>query len=940
MTFVGAMCCALPLRATAARGADWPHWRGAHYDGTTEAGGLFDRTPIALRVAWSRPLGVAYSGISVAEGRAVTLYADGGTDYVIALDAATGATLWTHAIDSTFPAEGGSEGGAKSVPAIDDGIVYALGPKGHLLALRLADGAELWRLRLDERFGAKTPPFGFATSPLVAGDVLVIEPGGPDGRGVVGLDKRTGELRWATGEDPTDYQSPIVAEIGGVEQLVSVTQSVVSGIDPATGTTLWSQRYETGRVPAPVLLGDDRLLLTGEVRSIAYRVRHTSGRFEVEALWTSDDLKNSYSTPVLHEGFVYGFNGEFLTCVSAEDGREIWKSRPPRGRGLIRVDGHLVILATSGKVVVAEASPQGYREQASIDVLDRASYTYPTFADGRILVRNTRDVAAVTIQEPGAEPSRAGRLRELARSVRIRFLSLVHGAREWIVARLPRHLAPTSSENHALNAIAGRVVERTSAGLLAPVRGARVFRGDDPRNAIRSEVDGHFASGGGPPSPWATRVYASVECGDHAILGASPPVHFRGAAVDVGAIALRGEPRGLTATGHVQRVAELASARRVAAGDVDGDGDDDLVVAVDAASGTSFRLLLADGRGGFSLAPTPVRADARLGGELLALVSSGEAVLAFPTAAPAGFQLILGDGKGSFDDEHPIQASLPDPADRAVLIDAHETAPRVLVSTRDASGRGQLHAWTLEPSDPPQLVHDPFASPIEALAAVDLDGDQRDEVVVALADGTCPILASGGGGALRDTATLACGARPRALAVGFVDRDVQPDILVTSGDAGGASRVTWIEPDGHGGFDARATELGHPVDVLALARLSPLRDAVVLASAPPRALELWVSREPNALVRRDAFPDQDGAANPSPPLVVAGDFDGDGFGDIASLGADGIVTTHLGEVVPGDEDHDGIDDLTELAAGTFCASREPAPAPAVGTPAAAPPAAP
>lgn len=393
--------------ARPAGAADWPHWRGPAFDGQApDTAGLLAREPMALRVLWKRPLGIAYSGISIARGRAVTMSSDGKLDYVVALDAATGATIWQHVLETTVEPEDGSEGGAKSVPAIDGDLVFALGPKGLLLALRLEDGSEVWRLRIDDKLGGVAPPFGFATSPLVVGDVLIVQVGGGQGRSVVGLDKRTGKVVWSSGDDSAQYGSPIQGQLAGVEQVVSVTEHLVSGVDAATGKIHWSSKPKAGGVPTAVLLGDDRLLITGADRSVAYRVRRAESGFAIDELWTTRDLKNlehNFATPVVHQGYVYGYSGSFLTCVSANDGKVAWKSRPPGGFGLILVDGRLVILDKDGGVVVADASPAGYREVTRVDVFDRTSYAYPSFADGKIFVRNTKEIAAVGVA-PGAAP--------------------------------------------------------------------------------------------------------------------------------------------------------------------------------------------------------------------------------------------------------------------------------------------------------------------------------------------------------------------------------------------------------------------------------------------------------------------------------------------------------------------------------------------------------
>jgi len=161
--------------------AEWVRWLGPNQDGTTLGNDLFPTEEFGLEVAWSRPLGVAYSGIAVADGRAVTLFADGEFDWMTAVDAKTGKELWRYKIDTWYEAHDGSEGGASSAPVIDDGVVFGLGAKGHLFAVKLDDGEELWSLRIDEELGARPPRYGFATT--------------PDGKASVVHRRRSGRLR-------------------------------------------------------------------------------------------------------------------------------------------------------------------------------------------------------------------------------------------------------------------------------------------------------------------------------------------------------------------------------------------------------------------------------------------------------------------------------------------------------------------------------------------------------------------------------------------------------------------------------------------------------------------------------------------------------------------------------------------------------------------------
>ena len=181
------------------------------------------------------------------------------------------------------------------------------------------------------------------------------------------------------------------------------------GLDPGSGKELWRLPHgvdERSGYSTPVPLGGDRFLLVGRENAAAFRVEATETGFGVAEVWRTTDLKGSFATPVFFDGHVYGFNGEFLTCISAADGARVWRSRPPGGQGLIVVDGHLVILGTGGRLVVARASPKGYEELAAVQT-SGGSPTYPSFADGLVFVRDTRNIAAVKIvgDARGTEPA-------------------------------------------------------------------------------------------------------------------------------------------------------------------------------------------------------------------------------------------------------------------------------------------------------------------------------------------------------------------------------------------------------------------------------------------------------------------------------------------------------------------------------------------------------
>ncbi len=395
---------------------DWPVWSGPDGNLTSLDNGVFGEDAFGLERMWSRPLGSSYSGMVVVGDRLVTAFSDGEADYLVALDGATGVEQWRYRISDTYKGHDGSDDGPLASPAITDGVVYGLGAWGRLFAVSLADGKEAWAHDLVADFGAKKPEYGFTTTPAVAGDLLAVETGGDGGRSISAFDRHTGELRWSAGDDAVNYQSPMALEIGGEglrhpgggqTTLVAITNRHLLGLAPETGEVLWQHQHTEGDgngfgFAQPVPVGEGGVLLADWPESALFRVSKGGGGYKVEEVWRSRALRGTYAVPVPYEGHLYGFAGNFLTCVDATTGETVWKSRPPGQGNLVLVDGHLVIQTRSGEIVVAEATPAGYRERTRVQALDAGYYTRPSFAGGRVYVRNLTGIAAVGVTEAGA----------------------------------------------------------------------------------------------------------------------------------------------------------------------------------------------------------------------------------------------------------------------------------------------------------------------------------------------------------------------------------------------------------------------------------------------------------------------------------------------------------------------------------------------------------
>ena len=425
--------CALALIAaaapsTAAETAAWPGLRGPGHDGAVRDARLFDGRIEGLEVTWQRELGSGYPVVVADGGRLAVAFQSGDRDVVAAFDAATGDELWRHEIAPGYAGHTGSHDGPIATPAMADGRVFVLGPRGQLLALDAGDGSSLWATHLAEDLGSEAPFYGFASSPIVAGEVVVVQIGAGKGKGIAGFEAASGKLLWSAADDPVQYHSPVLATLGGRSQVVAAGDTHLTGIDPATGAVLWShehggdERAMGGATIVPVPAGDNRILLLHKhPESVMLEIdAGDDGSWRITELWTSRAIKSTYVVPVYHDGYLYGMNNKIFTCVDAATGETVWRDRAPGDGFPTLVGDHLVIMSKPGTLRVAEASPEGYRELASLKLFDEVSWSAPAFADGHLYVRSMGSLARV---EPTGTTAEAAAVAAVAGTSFDRFLA-------------------------------------------------------------------------------------------------------------------------------------------------------------------------------------------------------------------------------------------------------------------------------------------------------------------------------------------------------------------------------------------------------------------------------------------------------------------------------------------------------------------------------------
>ena len=385
--------------------ADWPGYRGAENTGV--AAQSMPARAGALKEAWHIPLGEAFGEMAVAGDKAYVFGCRGDDEVVCALDAKTGKELWATTIDKTLKEENGN--GPRTTPAIEGGHVYVYGTFMTLACLDAASGKEVWKHDITAEFGGRMKGsiklWGNAVSPLVVGDVVIVE-GGEAGKGILAFDKNTGRLAWGATDDAMTHATPTVATILGQKQVICFMQSGLVSVDPASGSVLWRfahpYKFCTGASPVVGGKNGDVVYCSAAygVGSAACRITHADGKWLASPLWRVEGGNQSHwSTPVHYNGYLYGLFGHNedkgpLACVDIETGDVKW-SQPGFGSqgGMIRVGDNLVVHLPTGALVIVAASPDGYKELSRGGAFKGRSWMAPGYSDGRIYARSTTEGA-------------------------------------------------------------------------------------------------------------------------------------------------------------------------------------------------------------------------------------------------------------------------------------------------------------------------------------------------------------------------------------------------------------------------------------------------------------------------------------------------------------------------------------------------------------------
>ena len=380
------------------RRAAWPGFRGSDRDGIIRGVRLAtDWSSMPLVQLWRRPVGPGWSSFAVDGDLLYTQEQRGEYEVVASYKVSSGAPVWQHRDPVRFW-ESNAGAGPRATPTLGHGRVYSFGATGIVNALNAVNGAVIWSRNAATDTGVTVPDWGFASSPLVVDDLVVVAASGQ----LVAYSAATGERRWSGPTGGAGYSSPHLATIDGVKQILLLRGSRTISVAPADGRLLWEHTWQAGvGIVQPALVDTDGVLLTtgdamGGVGMRRIAVTQGPSGWSVDEGWTSRGLKPYYNDFVVHKGHAYGFDGSILACIDLADGNRNWKGgRYGSGQLVLLQDQDmLLVLSEEGELALVSATPDKFTEVARFKAIEGKTWNHPVLIGAVLLVRNGEEMAA------------------------------------------------------------------------------------------------------------------------------------------------------------------------------------------------------------------------------------------------------------------------------------------------------------------------------------------------------------------------------------------------------------------------------------------------------------------------------------------------------------------------------------------------------------------
>jgi outer membrane protein assembly factor BamB len=397
---------------------DWTQWRGPARDGTVPAKNTPATWPESLKRVWRVEVGEGYSSPIVANGRAFVHSRRDPEELVTAINLADGKILWQQKYAAPFQKNQYAVKMAKgpnATPLFAGARLFTLGTTGVVNAWDAATGRRLWSKDFSKTVDTSKLFCGTAASPLLSGGLVVIQVGSDvHGGQIMALDPATGDAKWEWRGAGPGYASPVVFNVAGKDQIVSMTNGSVVGLDAKTGGELWSVPFLDEwheNITTPVWTGTHLVVSGTRQGTHAYTLAQSAGKWQATPAWKNADVTMYMSSPVYGDGLLYGHSvkrkGQFV-ALDAKTGTVRWITDGREGEhaSVLLTPRHLIYLTNGADLIVVRRAGQKFEAERRYDVADAETYAMPALLGTDIYVRDATGLIRLT---PGGSGSSSGR---------------------------------------------------------------------------------------------------------------------------------------------------------------------------------------------------------------------------------------------------------------------------------------------------------------------------------------------------------------------------------------------------------------------------------------------------------------------------------------------------------------------------------------------------
>jgi outer membrane protein assembly factor BamB len=398
-----------PAAPSRSKSLPWTQWGGPNRNFQTEASGLKDTWPASgPRVVWKRPIGEGYSSTAVENGVLYTMYGKPREEVVLAANAETGQTLWEHTNPMTFTSDAAGEmgNGPYATPLIGGDRLFTAGIEGRLQCFDKKTGKLLWTQELWSGHQGSRLMYGYASSPIAFRETVIVPVGGP-GKSVMAFQQADGKVAWAKGSFGNVYSSPVLINVGGLEQLALVMDGAILAVNPHNGDVQWQVPFKADysiAIATPVWGPDNVLFVSAEYNAgaKAIELKREGQQTSATELWSSNRLRLHHGNAMRIGDAIYFSSGgkgsqAILSAVDARSGKIYWQERSIEKATFVWADGKLVTLDQDGNLMIAHPSPKDFRITAKAPLLSRLSWTPPVLVGTRAYLRDRRTMIAVDL---------------------------------------------------------------------------------------------------------------------------------------------------------------------------------------------------------------------------------------------------------------------------------------------------------------------------------------------------------------------------------------------------------------------------------------------------------------------------------------------------------------------------------------------------------------